>query len=121
MRYRDFKTYYNQFVQVYLQAEFPNLVSYSRFVELTSSLLVPLFAYLQSCYGSCSGVTFIDSTPVRVCHNRRIPRHHVFRDVAQRGKNSVDWFFGFKLHLVVNDRGDLSADGGKCYPELRIK
>ena len=109
MRYRDFKTYYTQFVQVYLRAEFPHLVSYTRFVELTPSVLVPLCAYLQSGYGSCSGVSFIDSTPIRVCHNRRIPSHRVFRGIAQRGKNSVDWFFGFKLHLVVNDRGDLLA------------
>jgi len=109
MRYRDFKTYYTQFVQVYLRAEFPHLVSYTRFVELTPSVLVPLCAYLQSGYGSCSGVSFIDSTPIRVCHNRRIPSHRVFRGIAQRGKNSVDWFFGFKLHLVVSDRGDLLA------------
>jgi hypothetical protein len=109
MRYRDFKTYYAQFVQVYLAAEFPTLVSYNHLVELMPSVLVPLCAYLQSCYGSCSGVSFIDSTPLSVCHNRRIPRHRVFRGVAQRGKNSVDWFFGFKLHLVVNDRGQLLA------------
>lgn len=109
MRYRDFKTYYTQFVQVYLQAEFPNLVSYSRFVEQMPSMLVPLCAYLQSGYGSCSGVSFIDSTPLAVCHNRRIQRHRVFRGIAQRGKNSVDWFFGFKLHLVVTERGDRLA------------
>jgi len=109
MRYRDFKTYYTQFVQVYLRTEFPNLVSYNHFVELTPSVLVPLCAYLQSCYGQCSGVSFIDSTPLAVCHNRRIPRHRVFRGVAQRGKNSVDWFFGFKLHLVVNERGERLA------------
>jgi hypothetical protein len=109
MRYRDFKTYYTQFVQVYLRSEFPNLISYTRFVEHLPSVLVPLCAYLQSCYGACSGVSFIDSTPVMVCHNRRIQRHRVFRGIAQRGKNSVDWFFGFKLHLVVNDRGELLA------------
>ncbi len=109
MRYRDFKTYYTQFVQVYLQAEFPNLVSYSRFVEQMPSMLVPLCAYLQSGYGSGSGVSFIDSTPLAVCHNRRIQRHRVFRGIAQRGKNSVDWFFGFKLHLVVTERGDRLA------------
>jgi hypothetical protein len=109
MRYRDFKTYYTQFVQVYLRDEFPQLVSYSRFVEWMPSVLVPLCAYLQSCYGTCSGVSFIDSTPLVVCHNRRIQRHRVFRGVAQRGKNSVDWFFGFKLHLVVSDRGELLA------------
>lgn len=109
MRYRDFKTYYTQFVQVYLRSEFPKLVSYSRFVELMPSVLTPLCAYLQSCYGECTGISFIDSTPMAVCHNRRIGRHRVFAEVAQRGKNSVDWFFGFKLHLVVNDRGELLA------------
>jgi hypothetical protein len=109
MRYRDFKTYYTQFVQVYLRAEFPTLVSYQRFVELMPSVLVPLCAYLHSCYGHCTGINFIDSTPLAVCHNRRIPRHRTFAQVAQRGKNSVDWFYGFKLHLVVNDRGELLA------------
>lgn len=109
MRYRDFKTYYTRFVQVYLRAEFPRLVSYNRFVELMPSVLVPLCVYLQSCYGDCTGISFIDSTPIGVCHNRRIRRHRVFAGIAQRGKNSVDWFFGFKLHLVVNDRGELLA------------
>lgn len=108
-RQRDFKTYYTQFVQVHLREEFPNLVSYNRFVELIPSVLIPLCAYLQHGYGQCSGVSFIDSTPLAVCHNRRITRHRVFQDVAQRGKNSVDWFFGFKLHLVVNDQGQLLA------------
>jgi transposase len=109
MRYRDFKTYYTQFVQVYLRGEFPGLVSYNRLVELIPSVLVPLCAYLRSCYGDCTGVSFIDSTPLAVCHNRRIPHHRTFAGVAQRGKNSVDWFFGFKLHLVVNERGELLA------------
>lgn len=109
MRYRDFKTYYTQFVQVYLRGEFPGLVSYNRFVELIPSVLVPLCAYLRSCYGDCAGISFIDSTPLAVCHNRRIMRHQVFAEVAQRGKNSVDWFYGFKLHLIVNDRGELLA------------
>lgn len=109
MRYRDFKTYYTQFVRVYLRGEFPALVSYTRFVELMPSVLVPLCAYLQSCYGRCTGINFIDSTPLTVCHNRRIPRHRTFAGVAQRGKNSVDWFYGFKLHLIVNERGELLA------------
>jgi Transposase DDE domain len=108
-RQRDFKTYYTQFVQVQLRGEFPNLVSYNRFVELMPAVLVSLCAYLRYCYGDCSGVSFIDSTPLAVCHNRRISRHKVFKDSAQRGKNSVDWFFGFKLHGVVNDRGQLLA------------
>ena len=109
MRYRDFKTYYIQFVQGYLRAEFPRLVSYTRFVELMPSVLVPLCAYLRSIYGECTGISFVDSTPIRVCHNRRIHQHKVFAGLAARGKNSVDWVYGFKLHLVVNDRGELLA------------
>jgi hypothetical protein len=109
MRYWDFKTYYTQYVQVHLTDEFPHLVSYPRFVELIPSVLVSLCAYLRNCYGDCTGVSFIDSTPLAVCHNRRIPQHRVFAGIAQRGKNSVGWFFGFKLHLIVNDRGELLA------------
>jgi hypothetical protein len=38
---------------------------------------------------------------------RGIPQHRVFAGLARRGKTSVGWFFGFKLHLVFNDRGEL--------------
>ena len=109
VRFRDFKTYYVGYVQRYLSGEFPQLVSYNRFVELMAAALVPLSAYLQSCYGVCTGIAFIDSTPLAVCDNRRIGQHRVFRDLAQRGKNSMGWFYGFKLHLVVNERGELLA------------
>lgn len=108
-RHRDFKTYYIGYVQQHLRAEFPHLVSYNRFVELMPTILIPLCAYLRHCYGNCSGISFVDSTPIAVCHNRRISQHQVFEGLAARGKNSVDWFFGFKLHLVVNDRGELLA------------
>lgn len=74
-----------------------------------ASVMVPLVAYLTSRLGECSGIAFIDSTPLPVCHNRRIPRHRVFAGLAARGKTSMGWFFGFKLHLVVNDRGELLA------------
>lgn len=60
-------------------------------------------------FGACTGISFVDSTPIAVCHNRRIPQHKTFDGIAQRGKNSADWFSGFKLHLVVNDRGELLA------------
>jgi len=107
--YRNFKAYYKQHVQVHLRSEFPNLVSYGRFVQLMPTVLVPLCAYLVSCYGRCTGISFIDSTPIGVCHNRRIHSHRVFEGMAARGKSSVGWFFGFKLHIVVNDLGELLA------------
>lgn len=108
-RYRDFKAYYTHYVQPHLKREFPGLVSDNRFVELMPSVLLPLCAYLRSCYGSGTGIAFIDSTPLAVCHNRRIPQHKGFAHIAARGKSSVDWFYGFKLHVVVNDRGELLA------------
>ena len=89
--------------------KFPNLVSYSRFVELMPSPLLALCFYLQTRKGKTVGVAFIDSLPIAVCHNRRIPSHRVFAHVAERGKSSVDWFYGFKLHLIVNDQGELLA------------
>jgi hypothetical protein len=108
-QYRTFKAYYTQHVQVHLCSEFPNLVSYNRFVELMQRVLLPLSAYLRHCYGRCTGISFIDSTSLAVCENRRIERHRVFRGVAQRGKSSLGWFYGFKLHIVTNDRGELLA------------
>ena len=107
--YRDFKTYYTEHVCQHLRSEFPNLVSYERFVILMPSVLGPLSAYLKSLYGHCHGISFIDSTALRVCDNHRIHNHKVFAGVAQRGKGSMGWFYGFKLHLVVNDCGELLA------------
>jgi len=108
-QYRTFKAYYIEHVRVYLASEFPHLVSYQRFVALIPSVLVPLLAYLQSSYGTCTGISFIDSTSLEVCDPKRISQHRVFVNDAKRGKSSMGWFYGFKLHLAVNDRGDLLA------------
>lgn len=107
--YRNFKQFYQHEVSEQLRAEFPHLVSYNRFVELQRDALLPLCIYLKQRYGHCSGISFIDSTPLPVCHNRRIHSHRIFKLEAARGKSSVDWFYGFKLHLVVNDAGELLA------------
>ena len=107
--YRNFKAYYTEQVLRHYGWAFPRLVSYNRFVELMPSALVPLCGYLQTRKGRCSGISFIDSTSLKVCHNRRIPAHKVFAGCARRGRTSVDWFYGFKLHLVTNDCGELLA------------
>jgi hypothetical protein len=107
--YRTFKAYYTEHVQMHLHSEFPQLVSYSRCVELLPTVLVPLIVYLHTQLGPCTGISFIDSTALAVCHNARIGQHQVFALDAARGKTSVGWFYGFKLHLVVNDRGELLA------------
>ncbi len=109
LRFRDFKTYYLVYVLRHLRREFPQAVSYQRFVELMSTALGPLCAYLHTCYGHCTGISFVDSTPLAVCHNRRIGQHRVFRNLAQRGKTSMGWFYGFKLHVIINHQGELLA------------
>jgi transposase len=107
--YRDFKAFSLCEVEGHWRAEFPGIVSYSRFVDFIPSALVPLCAYLRHCYGAGTGITFVDATALAVCHNRRIAQHRVFAGLAQRGKTSLGWFFGFKLHRCVNDKGELLA------------
>jgi transposase len=128
--YRDFKAYYCEQVSKNWHNEFPGLVSYTRFVEYTPSVVIPLIGYLRTrCLGRCSGISFIDSTSLDVCLNQRIHSHKVFAGLAGRGKTSTGWFFGFKLHLVVNDQGEIlrfcltpgNVDDRKPVPHLAKK
>lgn len=105
--YRTFNACSTEHVCEHLRAAFPGLVSSTRFGEFFPSTLVPLCVYLHTCFGACTGVSCVDSTKLAVCHNRRIRQHRVFRGIAARGKTSVDWVFGFTLHLVFNDRGEM--------------
>ncbi len=106
--FRCFKHFYMFYVQRHMQAEFPKTVSYNRFVELSASVLMPMTIFLKTCcLGRCSGISFVDSTPIRVCNNKRIKRNKVFKDVAQVGKSTMGWFYGFKLHIVINDKGEI--------------
>jgi hypothetical protein len=107
--YRNFKNFYIWYVLKFLSADFPNLPSYNRFVELKSQLVFPLHCYLSTRLGRCSGISFVDSTSLEVCHSKRKHNHKVFKGIAQWGKTSVGYFYGFKLHLVVNDEGELLA------------
>jgi len=125
--YRNFKAYYCEYVLVHLRNEFPGLVSYTRFVEMMPSALLPLCAYLRlACFGNCTGISFIDSTSLDVCLNQRISSHKVFARLAERGKTSKGWFFDFKLHLVFNDRVEIlnvtltpgNIDDRKPVPDL---
>ena len=107
MKFRTLKNFYCDFVLKHWRHFFPKLVSYSRFVELCQNVIPILNVYLQTKYGKCNGITYVDSTPLEVCHNKRSKRHKVFKGVAKRGKTSMGWFFGFKLHIAINERGEL--------------
>lgn len=106
--YKTFKEFYLGYVSKHLQREFPDLVSYNRMVELKRDSFIPLAIYLKTCgLSNCTGISFIDSTPLRVCDRRRIHAHKTFKDIAQRGQCSLGWFYGFKLHIVTNDTGGI--------------
>jgi hypothetical protein len=105
--YRTFKHFYFAHMLLQRRGEFPTLPSYTRFVELIPHTLLPLCAYVQTRKGALTGLQFIDSLPIRVCHNRRIASHKVFAGLAQRGKGSMGWFYGFKLHLVIHEQGEV--------------
>ena len=107
--FRHFKAFYEGVVLALLRPAFPKAPCYARFIALTNHLWVPLTMFLLSRMGRRTGIYDIDSTPLAVCHNRRIDRHKVFADLAARGKTSVGWFFGFKLHLVFNHERQIIA------------
>ncbi|NEQ87666.1 MAG: IS982 family transposase [Moorea sp. SIO2I5] len=106
--YRIFKAYYQHLLQFY-QQEFPRLVSYNRFVELITQTLMPLIFYLNSRTVPVTGISFIDSTPIPICHPKRAKINNVFTGLAAWGKSSMGWFFGFKLHLIINEYGQIIA------------
>jgi IS5 family transposase len=105
--YRDVKHFYQEYVCEHLVDAFPGLVRYPRFVELEKRALLLLCALLRRRLGRCTGVSYVDSTPLPVCHVRRGGRNRVFGALARFSKTTSGWFFGFKLHLVVSDRGAL--------------
>ncbi|MDB6095759.1 MAG: Transposase [Francisellaceae bacterium] len=105
--YRNFKAFYLEYVCKFLTNQFPRLVSYNRFVELIPSILEPLSAYLISRLDKPTGISFIDSTAIKVCGPKRMTQNKVFKNVAQKAKTTIGWFFGFKLHIITNEVGGL--------------
>ncbi len=124
--YRTFKEFYTLHVLPSWREAFPNQVSYTRFVGLMQECLMLLCCFLHTRTGEITGISFIDSTPINVCHNCRAHAHKVFKGLVNWSKNSVSWHFGFKLHLIINDRGELlafkltpaSVDDRKPVPEM---
>jgi hypothetical protein len=104
--YKSFKDYYTKSAE--LKSAFPTMPSYGRFIELQQEAYIPLaiFAKLQS-QGQCNGISFIDSFPLKVSHPKRIYSHKTFRGLAKRGKTSTGWFYGFKLHMIINSKGEI--------------
>ena len=107
--YRDFKNYYLHYVCRQLKPYFPELLSYTRFLALMPSVVVPMCSYLTSKLGKPTGIQFVDSTKIEVCHIMRAKRNKVFEGLAEHGKGTMGWSFGFKLHLIINHLGEIVA------------
>ena len=106
--FRTFKHFYVFYVKTHMKNDFPSTVSYNRFTELMQENLMAMTLFLKTCcLGDCSGISFIDSTPVRVCKNKRIHNHKVFKGIATTGRSTIGWFHGFKLHIIINDKGEI--------------
>ena len=106
--FRNFKHFYLLYVQKHLQSYFPKTVSYNRFVELMQKEALTLTLLIQMCcLGESTGISYVDSTPIRVCKNKRIKSNKVFKGLAEVGKSTMGWFYGFKLHLIINDKGEI--------------
>ena len=69
---------------------------------------MPILLYFKSiCLGQCTGISFVDSTSLEVCNIKREKQHKVFKGIAQKSKSTMGWIFGFKLHLIINDKGEI--------------
>lgn len=125
-QYRNFKHFYLGYVKRFMRSDFPDLLSYNRFVEQQKRILLPLLYFMHSLPKAKTGIYFLDSTPLEVCHIKREKQHKVFAGFAEKSCSTLGWFFGFKLHIVVNCAGDIMAfkltkatvDDRKTVPEL---
>jgi hypothetical protein len=108
MRYRDFKHYYLFHVCEHMRSDFPGLVSYNRFVELMQKALLPMAVFLKTrCLGKCTGISYVDSSHIKAYHIKRAHSHKVLKGLATKVQCSIGWFFGLKLHFIINDKGEI--------------
>jgi hypothetical protein len=117
-RVRTFKDYYTIYIKNLVREAFPNAPSYNRFIEIMPQSLMPLYIFMEYCrLGAVTGISFVDSTSIKVCHNLRIRSNKIFKNIAARGKTSTGWVYGFKLHLIINECGEIIAfdiTSGNC-------
>lgn len=108
--FKCFKYYYQQGILKTWKSYFPQAVSYNRFIELKKEVNMALFFFIHyQGLGKQTGIYYVDSTKLMVCDNHRIHNHKVFKKIAQRGKTSTGWFYGLKLHLIINELGELMS------------
>ena len=115
--FKYLKSFYHGFAEPLLRGYFPGMPCYEHFVSPAEKCLRAAGVLPLSRMGTRTGLYYIDSTALPVCDTHRINRHKVFAGLAERGKTSMGWFFGFKLHLVFNNANEIvapEADPRQC-------
>ena len=105
---KNFKYFYISYLQLY-KAEFRMIPSYNRFIALKARVLSYLVLLLEWYFtqAEATGISYIDATSIAVCHPKRIARNKTFAGLAALGKTTKGWFFGLKLHLLINENGEI--------------
>ena len=106
---KNFKFFYKAYIEYLHKDDFPKALSYNRFVALIPRLFMPLNMLMHLLFGQKTGVYFIDSTTIKACHNKRRYSNKVFVGLAKYSKSSMGYFYGFKLHLIINNKGEIMA------------
>ncbi len=107
LKFSNFKAYYKEHVEQYLRPFFPDLVAYSTFTKLMKKCVLPMYCLLEYLKGKCTGLSIVDSTSLIICRSPRRYSHKLFKGIARSGKSSLGWFFGFKLHVIINHFGEI--------------
>ena len=106
---KNFKYFYKTCIEYIYKDDFPKALSYNRFVELMPRLFVPLNILIHLLFGKETGTYFIDATTIKTCHNKRRHSNKIFKGLAKHSKSSMGYFYGFKLHLIINEKGEFIA------------
>lgn len=94
-------------LRLYHADDFPNIPSYSTFVQACHRALPELICVLQSLLVTHAPIRILDSTMLPVCKLQRADEHKVAKNIAQFGKNWQGWHYGFKLHASIDLQGRL--------------
>ena len=107
--FKNFKYYYKYTVEIKYKTIFKEVLCYDRFIQIMPNLLLPLSILLQFLFGKARGIYFLDTTKLSIYHSMREKRNKVFGKIAEKGKTSMGRFFRFKMHMIINDIGQIMA------------
>ena len=123
--FRNSKHFYLFYVCRELKEEFPNLLSYTRFVERMPRVAIPLLLFLKlALMGECTGITFIDSTRIPVCENKREYSNRVFKGYMDKGYISQSLFaslFDWGVHIVTGIRTNMKNRLMDVYDKIMLR